>query len=269
MSPPFDRRGTYRRDVSAPQLAGVRLQKVLAHAGVASRRASEGLIAQGRVRVNGVVVDAPGVLVDPEVDAISVDGREVTPGARGADYVYAIVNKPGGVVSTAADPQGRPTVLDLVDVPRRLYPVGRLDVDTEGLLLLTDDGELTYRLTHPSFEVEKEYHAIVRCSIGPRQIAALKEGVELDDGPARAIAASRLRTTRDGDLVRIVLHEGRKREVRRMLAYVECPVVTLRRVRVGTLSLGDLPVGRYRRLTPREVFDLRAEVDLEDDRPHA
>ena len=265
-----------------PAPARERLQKVLAHAGVASRRAAEQLIQQGRVSVNGAVVAELGVQVDPVRDRVAVDGRPLigTP-AQSPDhaYTYLALNKPVGVVSTARDPEGRPTVVELVQrQPRRpgrraprLYPVGRLDADSEGLLLFTDEGELTYRLTHPRYGVEKEYLALVRCPPDERLVAPLREGVLLDDGPARAVWAEVVRAARAdedgagaGALVRVVLHEGRKRQVRRMLAAVGCPVLRLRRVRVGPIHLGGLPPGESRPLRSREVRLLRRAVGLEE-----
>ncbi len=189
-----------------------------------------------------------------------MDGRPVRPGATAHEYV--VLNKPLGVVSTAHDPQGRPTVVALAHARGRLYPVGRLDADSEGLVLLTDDGPLTYRLTHARYGVEKEYHVLVRCALDRPRLKQLVEGVELDDGPAHAVRAELLRETRDGTWVRVVMHEGRKREVRRLLAAVGCPVERLLRVRIGPLLLGDLRVGRSRRLDDAEVTALKQAVGL-------
>jgi 23S rRNA pseudouridine2605 synthase len=237
-----------------------RLHKVLAHAGIASRRAAEQLILEGRVRVNGAAVAQVGAQVDPERDRIEVDGRAVS--CIEAAHEYVLLNKPVGVLSTAHDPHGRPTVVDLVRSTRRRYPVGRLDADSEGLVLLSDDGELAYRMTHARFGFEKEYHALVRCVVSDNYLARLRAGVELDDGPARAVRAGVLRASREGAWVRVVLHEGRKREVRRMLTAIGCPVVRLRRVRVGPLTLGQLRPGEHRRLLPWEVAALRRAAGL-------
>jgi len=239
-----------------------RLHKVLAHAGVASRRAAERMILDHRIRVNGALVVELGTQVDPSADRIEVDGR---PLARGeARLHYVVLNKPTGVVSTAHDPEGRPTVVDLVHASHRLYPVGRLDIDSEGLVLLTDDGELTFRLTHARFGIEKEYHVEVACpDFGEQHLEQLRRGVVLDDGPARVKRADLIRTTPRGGLVRIVLIEGRQREVRRMLAALGCAVEGLQRVRIGPLRLGDLETGQHRSLRPREVAALRAAVGLE------
>ena len=224
---------------------GERLQKVLARTGFGSRRSCEALIADGRVTVNGVVADL-GRRIDPSADRVEVDAVAV---GVADGLVHYILNKPRGVVSTAADPQGRAMVVDLVPPEPRVYPVGRLDADTEGLLILTNDGELTHRLTHPSFGVEKEYLAHVRGSVGPGALRRLREGVELEDGwtaPAQATAPG-------PGLVRITIHEGRNRQVRRMLEAVGNPVERLVRVRIGGLRDPSLAPGEWRVLTPTEV----------------
>jgi len=224
----------------------VRLAKYLASAGVASRRASEDVVRAGRVTVAGSVVTDPARDVGAD-DAVAVDGRPVAPVHE--RVVYAL-NKPAGVISTARDPQGRPTVVTLVPQTERLYPVGRLDIDTTGLILLTNEGDLAHRLTHPSFEVEKTYRAVVG---GPPvregALRALRDGVELDDGrtaPARVRRVS-------ADTIEITIHEGRKRQVKRMCEAVGHPVKRLERVAFGPLRLGDLPPGRWRRLSPEEI----------------
>ena len=233
--------------------SGERLQKVLAQAGIGSRRASEELIEAGRVRVNGEVARL-GRRVDPEVDVVEVDGAQigVKPG-----LVHLLLNKPAGVITTAADPQGRPTVLDLVPPEPRLFPVGRLDADSEGLLLLTNDGDLAHRLTHPSFGVEKEYLVEVEGEPARGVLRRLREGVDLDDGvtaPAKVAAL--------GDrLLRITIHEGRNRQVRRMCEAVGHPVRRLVRTRIGPLAERDLAPGEWRPLTQDEVRALeRAAV---------
>jgi 23S rRNA pseudouridine2605 synthase len=229
----------------------VRLAKYLAHAGVASRRASEQLVFAGRVSVGDEVVRDPARDVDGSVP-VAVDGRPVRV-STGQKAVYA-VHKPRGVVSTARDPQGRPTVVSLVPSARRLYPVGRLDADSTGLILLTDDGELAHRLTHPSFEVPRTYHAKVRnAPVRDEAVRRLREGVELDDGPTGPARVKRL----GADRLEITIHEGRKRQVRRMCEAVGHPVIALERVRFGPLWLGKLEEGRYRRLTAAEVEKLR------------
>jgi 23S rRNA pseudouridine2605 synthase len=231
----------------------MRLAKFLAHAGVASRRAAEQLVFAGRVTVGGEVVRDPARDVG-EDDAIAVDGSGVVLERR--HVVYAL-HKPAGYVSTAKDPQGRPTVVSLISSRERLYPVGRLDADTTGLLLLTNDGELAHRLTHPSFEVPRVYRAKVRNPpVREPALRKLREGVALDDGTTAPAAARRLTP----DRVELVLHEGRKRQVRRMLDAVGHPVVRLERVAFGPLRLGDLPLGGHRLLKAAEVEQLRRAV---------
>jgi 23S rRNA pseudouridine2605 synthase len=227
----------------------VRLAKYLAHAGVASRRAAEDLIAAGRVRVAGEVVIDPARDVDA-ASGVEVDGRPVAAERR---EVHA-VNKPEGVVSTASDTHGRPIVTDLVDSDLRLYPVGRLDADTTGLLLLTNDGELAERLTHPRFEVPKTYRARVRPPrLSPRALRALREGVELDDGRT---APAGVRQVEPG-VLELTIHEGRKRQVRRMCSAVGYEVEALERVAFGPLRLGKLARGSARKLSAAEVERLR------------
>ena len=233
-----------------------RLQKVLAAAGVASRRASEQLIAEGRVTVNGELASV-GQKVDPVADAVLVDGERVN---IDPDRVYLLLNKPQGVVTTADDPEGRPTVLDLVNLPQRLFPVGRLDQDTEGLLLLTNDGDLAHALTHPSYEVERVYVALVPGPVRRRTLAALREGVELEDGLARPKRARVLEEERSKALVEIVMTEGRKREVRRMLGALGLQVERLARVQFGGVELGDLRQGKWRFLTQAEIGTLHAAI---------
>ncbi|HEX7298140.1 MAG TPA: pseudouridine synthase [Solirubrobacteraceae bacterium] len=227
----------------------MRLAKHLAHAGVASRRAAEALVAEGRVTVDGAVVTDPARDVTGQ-EAIAVDGEAV----RGAErHVVYAVHKPAGVVSTASDTHGRRTVVDLVPAAQRLYPVGRLDADTTGLILLTNDGELAHTLTHPSFEVPKTYRARVEGRLEERALRALREGVELEDGRT---APARVRRLSAHEL-ELTIHEGRKRQVRRMLEAVGHRVVSLRRVAFGPLRLGELAPGRHRRLTAAEVQRLR------------
>lgn len=227
----------------------MRLAKFLAHAGVASRRAAEGLIAEGRVSVAGDTVTDPARDVD-ESSAVAVDGQAVRPEPR---EVYAL-NKPRGVVSTARDTHGRPTVVQLVRSRRRLYPVGRLDADSSGLILLTNDGELAERLTHPRYGVDKVYRARVQpARVSPRALAALREGVELEDGRT---APTRVRQPAPG-ILEITLREGRKRQVRRMAEAVGHRVVELERVAFGPLGLRGLESGQSRRLKPAEVERLR------------
>lgn len=229
----------------------MRLVKFLANAGVASRRASEPLIAAGRVSVNGESVTDPARDVSA-ADRVLVDGAPVTlPDASGL-AVYA-VNKPAGVVSTASDPQGRATVTALVRSDRRLYPVGRLDIDTTGLMLLTNDGALAHRLTHPSFEVRKTYRVVVRRGpVTGVQLAKLRDGVLLEDGRTAPAEARRLAH----DTFELTIHEGRNRQVKRMSEAVGHRVKRLERIAFGPLLLGDLALGRSRRLSPAEITQL-------------
>jgi 23S rRNA pseudouridine2605 synthase len=225
-----------------------KLQKVLARAGVASRRAVEILIMEGRVTVNGEVADV-GRRVDPVVDVLEVDGALV---ATNPDLVHYLLHKPAGVVTTASDPQGRPTVLDLVPAEPRVFPVGRLDLDTEGLLLLTNDGELTQRITHPSHGVEKEYLAQVEGEPSRGALRTLREGVELDDGPTAPAKVSAVAP----DTLRLTIHEGRNRQVRRMCEAIGHPVLRLVRTRIGPITDTTLRAGEWRRLEPDEVAAL-------------
>ena len=235
-----------------------RVQKVLAAAGIGSRRACEELIAAGRVAVDGEVVTL-GAKADARSQIITVDGERVH---TNPTLVYLLLNKPIGYVTTVTDPQGRPTVMDLVPASPRVYPIGRLDRDTEGLLLLTNDGELANRLAHPSFEVEKTYVAQIRGPAKRRAVRQLLEGVELEDGTARARSVRELGSAGDKTLVEIVLAEGRKREVRRMLQAVGLPLERLARVRVGPLALGDISPGKLRPLTGAEVRALYVAVGM-------
>jgi 23S rRNA pseudouridine2605 synthase len=230
--------------------AVMRLAKYLAHAGVASRRAAEEIVRAGRVTVGEEVVTDPARDVDGTI-AVRVDGNDVE---ITEDRVVWMVHKPRGVVSTAKDTHNRPTVVSMVDAPgQRLYPVGRLDAETTGLILLTDDGDLANRLTHPRYEVPKTYVAHIGAFVGDKALRALREGVELDDGPTLPAEVRQIET----GVLQITLREGRKRQVRRMCTAVGHPVQSLERVAFGPLRLGDLKEGRVRRLSPAEVQRLR------------
>jgi 23S rRNA pseudouridine2605 synthase len=235
-----------------PTDEGERLQKILARAGIGSRRVCEDLIAEGRVTVNGEVA-LLGRRVDVERDRVEVDGIPV--GVR-PDLVYYVLNKPAGVVTTAADTHGRPTVVELVPSEPRVFAVGRLDTDTEGLLLLTNDGDLTHRLTHPSFGVEKEYLAEVDGTPSRGAIRQLREGVSLEDGVTSPAKAS----LQPPNLLTIVIHEGRNRQVRRMCEAIGHPVRRLVRTRVGPIRDRMLKPGEWRSLTQAEVRDLQTAV---------
>ncbi len=236
-----------------------RVQRALARAGFGSRRACEQLIVDARVTVNGTVATL-GDRGDPEVDAVAVDGVTVNldPNVR-----YYALHKPPGVVTTMHDPQGRPDIRGLLpeDGPR-VFPVGRLDRDSEGLLLLTNDGELGNRLLHPRYAVEKEYLAEVDGAPSERQIARIRRGVELEDGLAKPKAVRVVAASGPRGALRLTMTEGRKREVRRLLAEVGLPVVRLVRLRIGPVKLGDLPPGELRELTPEEIRSLAQVTDM-------
>jgi len=237
-----------------------RLQKYLAHAGVASRRRAEELITSGVVTVNGRVVDELGTRVNAATDDVRVYGKPVHPAT---EFLYIMLNKPTGAVSTVTDPQGRRTVLDLLPDEwrqHRIYPVGRLDYDTEGLLLLTNDGDLALHLTHPRYALPKRYHALLAAEPPDSALRRLEEGLRLP-GESRRTAPARVWVLqRQGDAlwIAIEIHEGRNRQVRRMLEAVGYSPLRLRRVSVGPLGLGHLKVGDYRQLTAGEVTSLRA-----------
>ncbi|HUF50512.1 MAG TPA: pseudouridine synthase [Longimicrobiales bacterium] len=237
---------------------GVRLQKFLSQAGVASRRQGEEMIVQGRVRVNGKVVTELGVRVYPTRDRVQVDGERVRPAL---EEWYAL-HKPRGYLSTRSDPQGRPTLYELLPPPmRRLFYVGRLDYDSEGLILLTNDGDTAHRLLHPRYGIERDYEVELDEPIESDALAQLRRGVELEDGPARAESIRR----RSGTVIIVTLREGRKREVRRMFEAVGKRVCRLRRVRYGPIKLGTLKSGEWRHLEEREVAALQRAPRAPDD----
>ena len=231
---------------------GIRLQKVLAQAGLGSRRTCEELIERRRVRVNGEVA-VLGRRVDPEVDVVEVNGAQigVKPG-----LVHYLLHKPVGVITTALDPQGRPTVVSLVPAEPRVFPVGRLDSDSEGLLLLTNDGDLTHRLTHPSFGIDKEYLVEVEGTPTRGALSRLRDGIDLDDGRTAPAKVAQL----DARLLRITIHEGRNRQIRRMCDAIGHPVLRLVRTRIGPLTDRTLKPGEWRALTQDEVRSLERAV---------
>ncbi|MGH2979157.1 MAG: pseudouridine synthase [Solirubrobacterales bacterium] len=236
----------------------MRLAKFLAHAGVASRRHAERLVTGGRVRVDGRVVTDPARDVD-ERRCVEVDGAAVVL----ERLEYHVVHKPAGVVSTAHDPEGRPKVTDMVDSAARLYPVGRLDVDSTGLVFLTNDGELANRLMHPRYEVPRTYRARVAGTPSKRALQALRAGVDLDDGRAQPAVVSVVSPPSPESVIEITIHEGRNRIVRRMLEAVGHSVRTLERIAFGPLQLGRLRVGDSRKVRPNELRELRREAGLE------
>lgn len=239
-----------------------RLQKILSEMGVASRRRSEELIREGRVTVNGRVAHI-GDKADPSRDHIKVDGRRVT---LSASRVYLMVNKPKNIVTTIDDPEGRATVMDLVKSKYpRLFPVGRLDYDAEGFLLLTNDGELAYRLSHPSFEVPRTYRVKVKGKPAPEEIRKLSRGISLTDGPTAPCRVVPLKETDENSWLEMTMHEGRNRQVKRMWEKMGYSVLKLARVRFGGLSLGKLKPGEFRHLRPAEVEKLNRLI--KKDRP--
>jgi len=238
----------------------VRLQRYLAASGVASRRRSEELIVAGLVRVNGRVVRELGTSVVPE-DVVEFGGRIVAPALEPA---YIVMNKPLGVVTTMRDPEGRRTIADVLRGhawERRVVPVGRLDYDTAGVLLLTDDGALAHVLTHPRFGVEKTYRALLRGRLTADDVADMQRGMKLDDGPAQPARLRVVATRRDASSVDVTIHEGRNRQVRRMFEELGHPVTGLTRLRFGPIGLGTLAPGEIRAATAREVSALRVIVD--------
>lgn len=250
------------------ELEGERLARFLAHAGVASRRHAEELIAAGRVQVNGTKVTTQGARINPDLDRVTVDGKLVRAVQQ---HVYVLLNKPEGYISTASDPQGRPTVLDLLPAELRklrVYPVGRLDVDTSGLLLLTNDGDFALRMAHPRYSTEKHYQALIQGQLTPEELTALRKGVTIreDDGGVHQTSPAQVREVgRIGadSRVALTIHEGHKRQVRRMFAAVGHQVQQLARVGLGPLTLRDLAEGKWRHLTPAELQLLQKESPVD------
>ena len=231
----------------------MRLQKFMADAGVASRRKCEEYISAGLVKVNGIVAEI-GCTVEPG-DKVEFDGRLLT---AKTERVVIMLNKPQGVVCTCSDPEGRKTVIDYVkDLPYRLYNVGRLDYDSEGLILLTNDGDLAYRMTHPKFEMDKTYHVVCSGTLEQRDISRLQSGITLDDGVTSPAQVNNVLIRRDGKSeLDITIHEGRNRQVRRMIAAVGTDTLLLRRIKEGPLELAELKTGQWRFLTEQEIMTL-------------
>lgn len=229
----------------------VRLQKYIAMSGIASRRAAETMISDGRVQVNGEKVTEQGTKVEIGADKVAVDGVPVK--VKDKKY-YIMLNKPVGYVTTVKDQFERPTVIDLVkDINARIFPVGRLDYETEGLLLLTNDGDFTYRVTHPKFHMDKTYIAVIKGGITISGINMLRRGVKIDDFKTSPAEAEILDASDGITTVRITIHEGKNRQVRRMFETVGCKVIALQRIKIGRVELGNLPLGRWRHLTSHEV----------------
>ncbi|WP_425061111.1 Ribosomal large subunit pseudouridine synthase B [Sporomusa carbonis] len=233
-----------------------RLQKVIAQAGIASRRDAEELIKAGRVTVNNIVVTELGTKIEPKRDKVAVDGKPLT----AEKYVYVLLNKPKGVVTTLEDPRGRKTVADLVaNIPERIYPVGRLDYNTEGLLIMTNDGDLTYALTHPSHEIAKTYLAKVEGYPPEEKLDLLRAGIKLEDGITAPAKINIVAVDREKGLttLEIIIKEGKNRQIRRMCEAIGYPVKNLKRVKIAFLTLEGLRRGQYRQLLPGEVEELK------------
>jgi pseudouridine synthase len=234
----------------------MRLEKYIATSGIASRRSAKKSIQTGLVTVNGEPVLVPGHPINVGIDTVEFEGKRVEPLA---EHIYLMLNKPAGCLTTRRDERGRPTVMDLVaDLPDTIYPVGRLDLETEGLLLFTNDGNFAYRLLHPSHEVEKTYLAWVKGIPSDDAVQRLRQGVRIPSGTTSPAKVKRLRVNKDGTSTKfeVVIHEGKKRQVRLMFKAVGHPVVRLKRVQIGNLRLGDLPPGQHRFLSPEEVSQL-------------
>ena len=237
----------------------VRLQKYIAMSGVASRRAAEELISNGRVKVNDIKITELGTKVEIGADIVKVDNEIVSPEVK---KYYIMLNKPVGYVSTVSDQFERPTVLDLIgeEIKSRIFPVGRLDYDTSGLLLLTNDGDFTYKVTHPKFNMNKTYIATIKGGITPKGLAQLRAGVVIDDGFKTSPAEVEMLSCEKGyTVIKITIHEGKNRQVRKMFEAVGCKVTELERVNIGIVELGNLPLGRWRHLTSHEISYLTKE----------
>lgn len=233
----------------------MRIQKYMAQCGVASRRKSEELINQGLVKVNGVVITTPGFPIDPEKDSIVVNGRTLSKASK----MYIMINKPKGVLSTSEDTHGRQRVLDLVPVNERIYTVGRLDMETEGLLLLTNDGELTFRLTHPKHEFSKTYVGLVRGCPTESSLQDFRHGMEVENYHTAPAAVKVLKHFEEATLLEMIIHEGKKRQIRKMCGVMGHPIQDLKRVAVGKLTLGNLKPGEWRYLSDDEIEYLQGD----------
>lgn len=221
--------------------------------GLGARRDIESFLKTQKVTINGVRATEPGIRLDPKKDTLLVNEKSIAQ----PDFIYLMVNKPTGVISTVTDERYRKTVISLVDTKERLYPVGRLDQDSSGLMLLTNDGELTNRLTHPRYHIPKTYHVIVRGEITEAKLKKFTTGIILEDGKTAPAQASVIESNCDYTTVKIILHEGRKRQIRRMCEVLHLTVIELKRVKMGSLMLGELPVGKSRELTTEEIHALK------------
>lgn len=237
-----------------------RINRILSQAGVTSRRKADELIRSGRVVLNGQRVMEMGVKAEWGKDSIKLDGKEI-PGPSGR--IYIMLNKPFGYISSLSDPEGRPVITDLIkDIPRRLYPVGRLDFDSLGLLLMTDDGDFSHRLTHPKYHIPKTYKVTVSENVTPEALENLRHGVKLDDGFSGSAKAALVKQAGNRSIIRITVYQGRNRMVRRMIEAVGCSVVHLMRTGFGSLEIGNLKVGKYRHLREEEVKELKRSVGI-------
>jgi 23S rRNA pseudouridine2605 synthase len=240
---------------------GERLNKIIAMSGISSRRSADVLISAGRVIVNGMVITEPGSKAIWGIDSITVDGKQV-PDPPGK--IYIILHKPFGYVSTLKDPEGRPIISDLIqDIKERIYPVGRLDFDSQGLLILTNNGDLAFRLMHPRFHIPRIYKVTVNGCITNQSVKRLRKGVFLDDGPTNPAGVRIINREKDRSVLRVTMFEGRSREIRRMFEAVGHKTINLIRTGYGSLVLGNLKVGKYRHLTNSEVKTLHASVGLD------
>ncbi|MFQ5722689.1 MAG: pseudouridine synthase [Candidatus Aminicenantales bacterium] len=243
----------------------MRLNKFLSQAGISSRREADRLIAEGRVSVNGQQVENLGFKIDPERDVVEVDGRKVK---KQEDKIYIMLNKPPGFIVSLRDSFGRPTIIDLLPpFKKRLFPVGRLDYNSQGLLLLTNDGQLTFRLTHPRFKIKKVYLIRIKGELRPSQISRLEKGIILNGKKTAPARIRIINSTLRGLQLRIEIYEGRKREIRRMFEAIGCSVVYLQRIKFGPLALGNLKKGQWRYLTPREISLLKMLTKSEVEGP--
>lgn len=239
----------------------IRLQKYLAQCGIASRRKSEAIITAGRVSVDGKIVTGMGLKINPEIQKVMVDNKLVEPENT---KIYILLNKPVGYVTTLSDPQGRPIVTDLVQsAEERLFPVGRLDLDTEGALILTNDGQFAQKIQHPSHSVTKTYEALVSGFPSSAVLKTLEKGIDLDGKKTAPANFSLISKKKHSSLLKITLHEGRKRQIRRMCAAAGHPVITLKRIAYGSLFLGKLPKGSYRSLTPKDLKKIFKNIPLQ------
>jgi pseudouridine synthase len=244
-----------------PSAKLVRIQKFLSAQGVASRRSVEKMIAAGRISVNGKVVTTQGTKIDPEKDKIAIDGQKIK---RQAELIYFWINKPEGIISAVSNKAGEPTVVELLKSNRRLHPVGRLDKDSSGLMLLTNDGELTHRLTHPKYHIDKTYHVRVSGHVSSRKISDLSQGIILEEGITAPAQVEVLRKDQHAAWLQFIIHEGKHRQIRRMCMTVDLHVNELIRMAVGPIKLGNLKPGQFRPATGSEIKTLKQLVGLQN-----